>query len=187
MHVQPRTILVTAILAGVATIVSSLLPALRSARSVGVDDLRQGARLTSDAKRQRLRTLLATVQIALAASLLTAAGLTIGAVDRAANDSLGFSPAQVLTARLSLPHARYTSGAQREAFVRTVLDRLRTLPSVNVAAALTVLPYSNTNASSSFWLDTDTPRDNNARYVDVRSALPTGTPFSVCQCCKGVY
>ena len=172
MHVQPRTILVTAILAGVATIVSSLLPALRSARSAGVDDLRQGARLTSDAKRQRLRALLATVQIALAASLLTAAGLTIGAVQRAANDSLGFSPAQVLTARMSLPEARYTSSTQREAFVRNVLHRLRALPSVNVAAALTVLPYSNTNASSSFWFETDTPRDNNARYVDVRSATP---------------
>ena len=172
MHVQPRTILVTALLAAVATIASSLLPALRSARSAGVDDLRQGTRHTADAKRQRLRAVLATVQIALAASLLTAAGLTIGAVQRAANDSLGFTPAQVLTARLSLPETRYTTSAQREAFVRSVLDRLRTLPSVNIAAALTVLPYSNTNASTAFWFDTDTPRDNNARYVDVRSATP---------------
>ena len=172
MHVQPRTLLVTALLAAVATIASSLVPALRSARSAGADDLRQGTRHTSDAKRQRLRTLLATVQIALAASLLTAAGLTIGAVQRAANDSIGFSPDQVLTARLSLPEIRYTTSAQREAFVRSVLDRLRTLPSVNVAAALTVLPYSNTNVSTAFWLETDTPRDNNARHVDLRSATP---------------
>ena len=171
MHVQPRTLLVTALLAAVATIVSSLVPALRSARSAGVDDLRQGARRTSDAKRQRLRALLATVQIALAASLLTAAGLTIGAVQRAANDSLGFRPDQVLTARLSLPEAaiRRAPSERRSCGACSIVCDLAERQRRGGAHGAPLLEYEVLMA---FWLETDTPRDNNARHVDLRSATP---------------
>jgi predicted permease len=172
MHVEPRTLAVTATLAVLVTLVTALVPALKATRSALVDELRQGARLTADTSRHRLRMVLATVQVALTIALLAAAGLTVTGVERVTQGPLGFTPSGVLTATITLTGQRYLTPAQRYAFIERVLNRLRGLPSVNVAAATNVIPYSGANAWTSCWTESTVPTADTARAIDYRAVTP---------------
>ncbi len=172
MRIEPRTLAVTATLAVLVTIVTALIPGLKATRSALVDELRQGARLTSGARPQRLRMVLATVQVALTIALLAAAGLTVTGVQRVTQGPLGFTPSGVLTATITLTGQRYITPSQRYIFIDRVLNRLRGLPSVNVAAATNVIPYSGANAWTSCWTESTMPTADTARAVDYRAVTP---------------
>ena len=120
MQIEPRTLLATGALAALVTAVAALVPALKATRSAVVDELRQGARLTSGSGRQRLRMALATVQVALTIALFTAAGLTVSGLQRVTDGPFGFAPSGVLTATATLAGQRYATAAQQYAFTERV-------------------------------------------------------------------
>ena len=138
-------------LGAAATVLFSLVPALTVTASATASSALGAVRSTTGAPgRQWLRSALAGGQVALALALAVAATLINGAVDSAVNGALGFDKRGLATARLTLPERPYQSLERRRQFVTDVLERMRGLPGVSNAAAVSSLPYGTSTSSRPF-------------------------------------
>ncbi len=162
-------------LGALATIAFSLVPALQAARGAQGGALVGGARTaTAPPGRQWMRSLLAGAQVALTIALVVASALIIGAVNRAAYGVTGFDRSHLITAQLTLPSAPYADLNRRRQFAGAVEDRLRALPSVTQAAAVTVLPYTNLAANRPLYVEGQAVDDAAPeRMVDLQRASPS--------------
>ena len=95
-----------------------------------------------------LRSGLVTVQVALSFLLLVGAGLIFRSFRSAVAVDHGFGSADVVTAEISLPSARYPDGDSRRAFSDELLAELRSLPGVRAAGITSELPFSGSSSSS---------------------------------------
>jgi putative ABC transport system permease protein len=174
LHVQPRTLLLTAALAAVATLIFSLAPAIQAARYAIADSLRQGARtLTAGPGRAWGRAALASVQIGLTLALLTASGLSIAAAHDATRGAhLGFDAENVLVARLLLPNTPYDDVARRRQFVDDVLGGLSAIPAVQVAGVSSAIPAGSQSSSRPFYPEGVSVRPSDVRRADLRIVTP---------------
>ncbi len=102
--------------------------------------LRAGAAATGSRATRRLRAALVAGQIASTVVLLTGAGLLVRTVDRLLAEEGGFEPQQALTARLMLADTPFIESDDHNAFVETLLERVRGLPSVQAAGVGSLLP-----------------------------------------------
>ncbi len=128
--------LVLTLLAGAACGGASAAGAVRGDGGV----LRGGAAATGSRTTRRLRAGLVAAQIALSIVLLTGAGLLVRTVDRLLDEDGGFEPRQALTARLMLADRPLIGGDDHNAFVETLLERVRGLPRVQAAGVGSLLP-----------------------------------------------
>ena len=140
------TVLVfTAIVAVITSVVFSLAPALRALRVDLTESLKDGAQgASSGGARQRFRSGLVVVEMALAVVLLVGAGLMLRSLWSLQHVPLGFDPSRVLTMRLSLPQSSYGTPEQVVDFFSRLLDNVRTLPGVASAGAVRALPLGST-------------------------------------------
>ena len=173
LYLQTRPLLVMIALAVGATMLFALAPAVQAIRTEVLDSLRQGTR-TATAGRgpQWMRAAFATTQIALALALLTAAVLSVGAARRAASDSLGFEPARVMTARLTLPETAYAEPEARRQFADRVLASLAGVPAITDAAVSNTIPYAGFGQSRPFLPDGVPLEASEVRQVDYRRITP---------------
>lgn len=142
--IDARVLAFTAGLAALTTVLFSLVPAWRAARIDLTDSLKDGGQQgTVGAARQRLRRALVVAEMALAVVLLVGAGLMIRSLWALQHIDIGFAPANVLTARLSLPAATYGEPDQVNGFYRQLLERVRALPGVEHAGVMRSLPLSD--------------------------------------------
>jgi putative ABC transport system permease protein len=130
-------------------IVFGLAPAWAAARVNVSDALREGGRGTVGGARQRVRSGLVVVELALALILLVGAGLLIKSFWQLRSIQPGFNPDQVLTMRLELPETRYKEIPAQMRFRRAVLERLNALPGVQ-AAMVSELPLSGESLNHDF-------------------------------------
>jgi predicted permease len=127
------------------TVLFGVLPALRTLGLNLVDALREGSQqATVGGGRQRLRSALVVVEVALAVVLVVGAGLMVRTLSALGRIDLGFTPDQVLTLRLSVPTARYDTPERVVGFYRDLLTRVRALPGVEAAGVVRVLPLATT-------------------------------------------
>jgi putative ABC transport system permease protein len=89
------------------------------------------------------RRLLVAAEVALALVLATSAMLLARSFVHLLRTGPGFSPAHVLTGKLSLPEGRYGSGAAIERFADQLLPRVAALPGVRDAAIVSTLPLED--------------------------------------------
>jgi predicted permease len=115
------------------------LPALRAARGVDTGALREG-RGGVEARRERLRSVLVTVQVTLSVVLLISTGLLVRALWQVQAVDPGFQTEGVLTLRTALAMPKYEPTALRERFYRQVLTQVRALPGVTEASYTSFLP-----------------------------------------------
>jgi putative ABC transport system permease protein len=79
----------------------------------------------------------------------------------------------VLTARVSLPPARYADSRQSTAFFTEALARIAALPGVESAAAVSFLPLAGPGIGTSFYrADQPEPAPGQAPTTDVRPVTP---------------
>jgi putative ABC transport system permease protein len=126
-----RLLLYTTASAMIVALVCGLMPALRSTR--GTAALAGSAR-TQVSARHSLQWLLVGVQITLAVTLLTGAGLLLRSFDELSRVDLGFDASRILTLRVSATFGEepdYTRTVQR---INRTLDALRARPGVEAAA-----------------------------------------------------
>jgi putative ABC transport system permease protein len=114
-----------------------LLPAWRACAG---GTLKEGAREGVGGRKERLRSVLVTAEIALSIVLLVASGLLVRALSRVKDIDPGFRTAGVLTLRTSLPMPRYEPTARRTQFYARVLADVRALPGVTAAGYTSFLP-----------------------------------------------
>ena len=132
-----RVFAIAAVLSGLTGLGFGLIPALR-AGGTGFGALREGAR--GGARRQRLRTLLVAVEVAVSVMLLISSGLLIRAIVRVQGIDPGFVSDGVLTLQTALPTPRYDDPVRRASFYDRVLTSVRALPGVEQAAYTSGLP-----------------------------------------------
>jgi putative ABC transport system permease protein len=105
---------------------------------------------------QRMRSGLVITQVALAIVLLAGAGLTLKSFWHAQNAPLGFDPHGIVTFEISLPEAKYKKDEQKDAFWTQLLERVKNIPGVEVAATSPNSPFDDTEWDSGFHV-TGTP------------------------------
>jgi putative ABC transport system permease protein len=94
----------------------------------------------------RVRAGFIVAQMALSLCLLIAAGLLVRSFVRLQERPLGFRTGTVLSGSLTLTTDRYRDLAERELFLQELTTRLRALPDVEGAAAISTLPLSGADA-----------------------------------------
>jgi putative ABC transport system permease protein len=128
----------------IAALVSGLWPAIQATRQAPSEPLREGSARTTRSRR-RAHSVLVASEVALAVVLLAAAGLLVRTLGNLRHVDPGFETARGLTARLTLPAARYPESALAPFFDR-LRERLEAIPGVARAGAVNYLPLAGTNS-----------------------------------------
>jgi predicted permease len=136
-----RVLLAAVGLSVTAGVGSALFPAWRVRRPDIYGLLKNGGRSTSRGK-SRVQSALVVSEMALTLILLIGAGLMLRSLWQAARIDPGFSQGEVLTFNVSLPSATYPKAADRMAFSKELLARLRAIPGVIDAGLARGLPFS---------------------------------------------
>jgi predicted permease len=127
----------------VCALLFGLAPALSASRTDITTNLKEEGRSVSQGRSHtRFRTVMVTIEIALALFLLVGSGLLFHAIYLINQQYLGFRADHLLTARVALDKARYPDSNRQAAFVRESISRLQELPGVVSIAATSVLPAS---------------------------------------------
>ena len=131
-------------------IVFGLLPAMTSTRVELNDALKQASRAGVGGRNRWMRNALVVSEVALAIVLLAGAGLMIQTLHNLRTAEAGFRSDHLLTLRLLLPAARYSSQEKRMAFYEGVLQHVRALPGVRSAAFAGNLPFTATGNTNGY-------------------------------------
>lgn len=131
-----------------------LAPALKCARQDLVQALKEGGITAKTGFRlfrhNRLRSLLAILEYALALVLLIGAGLLMNSFLRLINQNPGYDPRDVLTMQISLPRARYAQPDAQIAFYERLLEGIRGTQGVLSAGMANLMPMSQARMQLSF-------------------------------------
>ena len=164
-------------------IACALIPAAHALKQDLHGILKEGARASGPSRGQRIRSLLAVCEIALALIPLIGAGLLIRSFYRLLDVDPGFKTDHVLTIEVNQPALPFSeqikmSNEQRTALARKqsiqfdrIAERIQTLPGVSVAGGINVLPLgSELRSASRFVIEGRPIPDSGARPVaEVRS------------------
>ncbi|HEY6389211.1 MAG TPA: ABC transporter permease, partial [Candidatus Acidoferrum sp.] len=182
VSVDPLVLLFTFGISLLTGLVFGLAPAWQVGRTNLQGTLKETGQSTSAARgTRRLRQILVVSEMALAVLLLVGAGLLIRSFQHLLEVNPGFQPQHLLSMRLSPPTKAYPDGAPLQAFYQQVLDRVRTIPGLQSAGAVSELPLSDSYSSGSTFFEqtsvTDLPRYapmNNLPYteIDYRTVVP---------------
>ena len=150
-RVDLRLLVTMAALAAACTLVVGILPALLAWRAAASPLLRLHGGTGSGPARSRARSALVVLQVAVAAVLITGAGLLALALDTLGHRPRGFRHSEALTFRVELP---WDSEPQRIADVTTrVLDRLERAPGVVAAGVVDRLPFGGGSQTTRILID----------------------------------
>jgi putative ABC transport system permease protein len=159
----------------VATLVFGAGPSLAGGRANLSAALREGSAGAGESgNRRRLRRLLIVGETAFSFVLLVGAALLIRSFVRLQEVPLGFRPAGVLTAGMSLPRTQYTEPDQWRTFYGSLVDRLRSEPGVESAAAALPLPLAGGGLNFAFSIEgrSDDGGSANDRTANYTAATP---------------
>jgi putative ABC transport system permease protein len=135
-----RTIVLYLLFCAVATtLLCGLLPAMRGTRRQLAHSLAQSSR-TQVSTRNPAQWLLIGVQVTLAVTLLTGAGLLIRSLSQLDRVSPGFDSSHILTFQVTGSWGETADNASVIRRIDRTLDSLRTIPGVENAATATMLP-----------------------------------------------
>jgi putative ABC transport system permease protein len=168
-----RALAFTALASLLTGVIFGLAPALQASRPGLNDALRESGRTGAGASGQRLRNAFVIAEIALALALLAGAGLTLKSFWRLQAVDPGFNPDGVLTMRMLLPFTTHPQISERAAFFRQVLERLRALPGVAAAGAVSRIPMAPGNNSGTMTGENSVVGPNDPQVeVEMRWASP---------------
>jgi putative ABC transport system permease protein len=93
------------------------------------------------------------VEIAVSLVLLVGAGLAVRTFLALLKTDPGFNPDNLLTLNIVLPRAKYTDNAKRSAFYTELIQRVKSTPGVESAAAVNYLPLGQSNSSDAYLVE----------------------------------
>ena len=141
ISIDLRTLAFTFVLTLATGLVFGMAPALGSARTRIQESLKAAGLAQSGSRgATRLRQLLVVAELAVSLVLLIGAGLLARSFVKLARTDLGFAADTLLTMRVNLTGSRYTTGASQTAYHEAVVERVRQLPMVRLAAVSTDMP-----------------------------------------------
>lgn len=141
IDIDGRLLGATMVAGVVAGAVFGVLPALRASRPELSSALKEGGR--GSAGRGRALQSFVVAQVALALALLVCAGLSTRGAVRLLTQYDGYDPRGVMTFAFTLPENAYPDDASRRLFFDRTLERVKTLPLVDVAAFSSSIPFAS--------------------------------------------
>ena len=170
--IDTRVLLVSVVVAVICGLLFGLAPMLHTRADITASALKSGARGSSGASRHHLRRGLVMVETALTVIVAIGAGLLLRTVHNLTSVDPGFRQEHLLTFSITLPlennNARTliigVPSAERSRTYQHIVDRLRALPGVRGASAITLLPLdrsvngSNTEVAGAEQIGIDYPR-----------------------------
>jgi putative ABC transport system permease protein len=141
----------TAGLTVVSSVLFGLVPALAFTRPVRGQPLHASRTGSLMLRSRRLHRALVLSEIALSIVPLIAAGLMLRTFANLLETPIGFDPAHVVTARVSLNHKEFTTVDRRSAFYQAASARLRELPGVEAASVGGPPPFAPVQSTLRFW------------------------------------
>jgi putative ABC transport system permease protein len=161
--------LAAAVLTGV---VFGLAPALQASRVELGESLKEGGRGSTEGRaRNRVRSALIVLEVAVSLVLLVGAGLLVKSFVNLRNTNPGFDPRRVMTASVSLPEIKYAKNEQLIEFYREAVGRAARLPGVDGAAAIMPLPLSNNGINVTFTVEGQPDPGPGARPVSAARVI----------------
>jgi putative ABC transport system permease protein len=153
------------------TIIFGFAPTLGASHIDLREALQAGARLAgSSTSGRRLRDLLVVSEVALSVVLLVGAGLLIRSFARLESVDTGFRPSHMLTARVSLPRAGYSSDAEIVKFYDRLIARVRELAGGGHVATIMHLPLTGHQFDNSFSIEGRPTNPGQAEFALLRAA-----------------
>ena len=152
VEIDPIVLLFCTGLTAMTTLMVGLVPAMWGARSSLRESIGSGVRATTG-RAPRLRRILVAAEVALAVVLVVGATLTLRSFSALLSVDPGLPIESQVSARVSLPAARYGAAGQSSAFFEDVVARLRLLPGVVSAGAAAQLPLEGASWTSQFFID----------------------------------
>ncbi|MCC7032205.1 MAG: ABC transporter permease [Acidobacteria bacterium] len=139
--VDPLVLLFTLAVSVATGIVFGLAPLLHTRVSGLAAALKEGgARGATGAARHHVRRGLVMAEVALAVMLVIGAGLLLRTVVNLTTVDAGFDRSRLVTFQVTLPPASYPQPAARGQLMQRALARLRSLPGIQAASAMSGLP-----------------------------------------------
>jgi putative ABC transport system permease protein len=158
VSIDRRVLAVTAVISAGCALLVGVLPAFRLSRTSLMAGLKDGLGALTGLPGGRVRTLLVSVEIALAVVLLSAACLVVEGVANLRQVDPGIVANGVMSQRLILPDGRYPDGTARALFADEFLARLERRSGVARAAIASHVPAIGAEAPvSAFTLDRPAP------------------------------
>src|SRR5437660_1279508 len=134
-----RIVLYSLVCSVLATLVCGLFPAIRGTRRNVSSSLTQASR-TQVSTRNPLQWLLVGVQVALAVTLLTGAGLLLRSFQELGRVAPGFDASHVLTFHITGSYGETADMKALSNRIQTTLESLRSVPGIENAATSIFLP-----------------------------------------------
>lgn len=158
VRIDRNVLLFTGVLALVAPLLFSLIPAIQSTRPDVSDALKEGtARTGGSVTGRRSRSVLVVSQLTLAMALLIVSGLLIRTLVEFTRTPFGFNPSGLLTLQTDIPEWRYRTDALVAGYYTNLLARVSSVPGVQAAAAVDRLPVFGGEAVATIEIDGYTP------------------------------
>jgi putative ABC transport system permease protein len=157
LTVDTRVLAFTALVSIVTGLLFGIAPALRASSLDLLSALKDAARSSAGPTVRRLRSTLVVAEIALALVLLVGALLTLKSLDRLTAIELGFSPAHVVTMRVTLPASSYPNAPRWTTFHQELVRRVAALPSIQSAGLNSDVPLGGGGSESDVMFEGQPP------------------------------
>jgi putative ABC transport system permease protein len=168
--IDGTVVLWTAGLTLVSGLLFGLVPALAFTRGSQTPALHAGRAGSLMVRGRHLHRGLVLSEVALSIVPLIAAGLMLRTFANLLDAPLGFEPAHVVTARVSLNLQEFSTVDRRSAFYRDAIARLRDLPGVEAASIGGPPPLAPVRSSVRFWRGDD--REGTSSLGTHQSIMP---------------
>jgi putative ABC transport system permease protein len=132
----------TVVVAIFTAVLAGLAPALSVARRDLLLHLRHGARGVTSSGSHLARRALVIAQVALAVTIVAAAGLLTRSVLRMQSVDIGVAADRLVFVELSLPGAKYPDRARHGQFLDAAVAELEATPEITAATPINVPPFS---------------------------------------------
>ena len=143
--------LCVSLLTGVAF---GVVPAIETSRLNLSESLKESSRGNVGGTRAgRVRGALVVAEIGLSLVLLVGAGLMVRSFLRLQAVNPGFEAGHLLTMRVMLPQTKYPEAGRQIDFFRRATERIRALPGVRSASAVSALPFADLGSATSFTVE----------------------------------
>jgi predicted permease len=142
LGLNPRVLMFALVLAGFATALFSLSPALRLSTLDVREGMAEGARGSAGKAWTRIGSKLVILELTTAMVLLVGAGLLAKSFHRLLQVDTNFETRNLVTMRLRAPLSTYGEDPQAVALQRKLVAEIRTLPGVSSVALADTLPVN---------------------------------------------
>lgn len=142
LHVGATAWLLALAMGLLGALLAAGLAVWRSRHATSAEELREGGRSGIGVRGGRLGRVLVVAQVALAAILLSAAGVFMHALHDASQLELGFAGDNVLAFDMAPVQAHYPDAVAVRTLAQRLMERLQAIPGVTDAVVTTTLPVS---------------------------------------------